>query len=363
MEDKKTIYIIGGIGVVVVVLLLLRKSGGSQPTIITSPSSSAGSSDPNQTRLAELGLNADMFKSLAALGYQQAGATQAANVQLAQIEAGRQVGISQTAAAAQVAAAQQAAAGQLAQLQASTQLSAITAARDVGLAQATADVARSTLQSQSDLTRQQMQIEAQRQQQNSQLQAGLLTGLLSQLGNVLRTIGGSGQQQPAAKPTTGASSGGPSVGASGGTSPTTQRPVRRNPIINFPTMAQLPGLPTGLPDALGNLLGGYSAPTEPTYPDLGDLNAPPDLIYRPSLTPDYVFSNIGDFIFPDLSQSDPHDVFGFVARDVDSGDIYDQGFLPQGFTWADLGLPPEMPGGGSDSIDYSNDYSGWEYYP
>jgi hypothetical protein len=246
VENKQTLYVIGGVGVVVVILLLLRK-GSSGPTVITSPATDSSTANPDQARLSELALNADLVKNLAGLVYTQKAADAQSQVGLAQVEAGRQVGLAQTQAASSVAAAQiagqsqitaaqLASQSQLAGLQAQLQSAAIAAARDVGLAQ-----------SQSDLTRQQMQNDALQQQLDAQNRNALTQGLLSNIGNILRAIGLGQQQQQQQQQPKAASGGG--VSAGGGSAPGSSTAGKVATKLN-PRLPQ-PGLPSSLfPPAL-----------------------------------------------------------------------------------------------------------------
>lgn len=313
-NDKKTLYIAGGIGVVVVVLLVLRKGGSGQTTVVTSPPS--GISDPNQTMLASKALDLDAFKSTLGSVYGLKTAQLAANTNLAQVTAQQQASLAQVQAAKDVA-----------QLQANAQTQAIQAARDVGIAQANADTARQT-----------MQYDAISQMQSAQNRNNLLQGLFGALGNVLKSIGA----QP--KPS---SSGGVS-GGSGGGSPTI------TPRITRPTLNPiLPGTGFTLQGVdLGDLTayaGGpptidYSQPfANDPYQDLTDFGAYAPAPYGQGTGGFYVedpsFTNTGLYDLP--FASDFGSLFGSGLFQESSPFNYDPG---SGYIdiESQIGAPPDF---------------------
>ncbi len=199
--ENRNLYIIGGIGLVAVIILVLRRSASS-PTVIQS--GVPQTSDPNQARLAQSAINADIFKTLSGFVFSNEAQKIQGGLGYAQIEAGRTLGLAQTTAATEVAKAQN-----------TLQSQAIAAARDVGIAQANAETIRA--QNYND---------ALASQQSAANRSQLLNSLFSQLGNILRSIGGG-------KPSSsgGGSSGGSSIPTTSGSRPPT---VRLNPSLPSP---------------------------------------------------------------------------------------------------------------------------------
>lgn len=251
MENKSTLYIIGG-GIVLVILFVLMRRGGSSPTVIQTAGAYSGTNDNGlQSQLASQAIQADVFKSLAAGAFGSEANRYSSQLGMSQISANRDIGLAQAAAASEVARAQNL-----------VQSQAISAARDVGIAQAGADVTRAQLQNAADLTRAQLQNEALRSQQRSAATNNALTGLLSNLGNILRALGKSPTTPPtASKPPSSGGGGGSSGG--GGSPSSTSRP---------PPPRRLPGAPIGV--GAGTLGIGAIETTPPfvPYPEIPYLD-------------------------------------------------------------------------------------------
>lgn len=304
MENKSTLYIIGG-GVVLVILFVLMRKGGSSPTVIQTQGTTSGTNDNGlQTQLASQAIQADVFKSLAAGVFGSESNRLSAQVGLTQISANRDIGLAQASAASEVARAQNL-----------VQSQAISAARDVGIAQAGADVTRAQLQNAADLTRAQLQNEALRSQQSSAARNNALTGLLSNLGNILRAIGKptAGQPTPPKPSASGGSSGGGSGGGGGSTSSTAPPPRRlpgaTPPFVPYPEIPYI------------DILGFYGL----DFPEI------------PFFEPNYGMQS--DFYNPQFDMPDNGLTgYGYLADYTAIGD-------PFGFQFEEqFGPPPPAPG-------------------
>ncbi len=311
-NNKNLIYILGGLGLLVVLVLVFRKSGGGT-TVVQGSTGASQDLPPNQARLAQQQLNTDLFAGLAGLTYGNEALRIQQGTQLAQINAGTTLGLAQVDAAKTIGSAQN-----------TIQSQAIAAARDVGIAQASADTLRA-----------QMMNDALASQQRAQSRDNLLSGLMSQIGNVLRSLGQ--PQQP--RPSTGGSSGGSGSPSSG--QPTSNRSPRINP--RLPSVTVDPTNPFWDFNPFNEPIG----PDQFAFPDLpgGFIDLAGEAPAMDGGTTFYVedpTATVGDFF----------DQFGGYYNDpIVTGD-----WIPS-MPFIDAGEPP----GGGDTYTGEDFLNDWDY--